>query len=41
MTGCSTIASKTQQFSVTATPEDATILINGQADGQRSCRGAG
>jgi hypothetical protein len=34
MTGCSTIASKTQKFSVTATPEDATIVINGQQMGK-------
>jgi hypothetical protein len=34
LTGCSTLASKTQQFSVTATPEDASIIINGQLMGK-------
>ena len=34
LTGCSTLASKTQQFSVTATPEDASIIINGQLRGK-------
>ena len=34
LTGCSTIASKTQQFSVTTTPEDAAIVINGQQMGK-------
>ena len=36
LTGCSTFASKTQQFSVTATPEDASIIINGQLRGKGS-----
>jgi len=34
LTGCSTLASKTQQFSVTAIPEDASIIINGQLRGK-------
>ena len=34
LTGCSTFASKTQQFSVTATPKDASIIINGQLRGK-------
>lgn len=34
LAGCSTLASKTQQFSVTATPEDASIIINGQMMGK-------
>lgn len=33
MTGCSSFASKTQQFSVTASPETSRIMINGQFSG--------
>jgi S1-C subfamily serine protease len=34
MTGCSHLASKTQQFNVTAIPEDADIVINGEQMGR-------
>tara|TARA_R110000765_G_C18614916_1_gene570890 strand:+ start:122 stop:499 length:378 start_codon:yes stop_codon:yes gene_type:complete len=33
-TGCSTIASKTQQLTVTSSPDDALITINGHASGK-------
>ena len=34
MTGCSALASNTQQFSVTTSPETARIMINGQFSGR-------
>jgi hypothetical protein len=34
LSGCSALASKTQQMSVTAYPDDATITINGQRFGE-------